>query len=89
MGAVFSNTPTQPTVVAIQVGKIYLDAPCKFCRDGKGATTNIRPVDYIGLPIADMNVRTPHAEQLIPRARPKNLKIPSLKETLEYPIAHA
>jgi hypothetical protein len=44
MGAVFAKTPIRPTVVALEVGKIYFDAPCKYCRDGRRATTNIRPV---------------------------------------------
>jgi hypothetical protein len=75
MGAVFANTPNQPTVVAVQVGKIYFDAPCKYCRNGRRATTNIRPVDTIGRPMADLNVCTPHAEQLVVRARSKNLEV--------------
>jgi hypothetical protein len=49
--------------------------PRKYCRDGKRATTNIRPVDHIGRPMGDLNVCAPHAEQLIPRARAKNLEI--------------
>jgi hypothetical protein len=32
MGAVFANTSIQPTVVAVQVGKIYFDALCKVAR---------------------------------------------------------
>ena len=56
MGTMFANAPIVPTVVAVQVGKIYFDAPCKYYRDGRPATTNIRPVDYIGRPMADMNV---------------------------------
>ena len=75
MGAIFANAPIQPTVAAVQVGKIYFDAPCRYCRDGRRATTNIRPVDYIGRPMADLNVCTAHAEQLIARARSKNLEI--------------
>ena len=61
MGAVFTNTPIPPTVVAVQIGKIYFDAPCKYCRDGRRATTNIMPVDHIGHPMADLNACTPHA----------------------------
>ena len=34
-----------------------------------------RPVDYIGRPMADLNVCTPHAEQLIARARGKHIEI--------------
>ncbi len=37
MVAVFANIPIQATVVAVQVGKIYFDAPCKYCRDGRHA----------------------------------------------------
>jgi hypothetical protein len=70
----FANAPIVPTVAAVQVMKIYFDAPCKYCRDGRRATTNMRPVDYIGRPMADLNVCTPHAEQLIARAKAKNSK---------------
>ena len=69
MGAVFANTPVQPTVAAVQVGRSYFDAPCKYCRDGTRATTNVRPVDYIGRPMADLNVCGPHAKHLVERAR--------------------
>jgi hypothetical protein len=61
MVTVFANAPIQPTYVAIQVGKIYFDAPCKKCRDGRSPTTNIRPVDHIGRPTGDMNVCASHA----------------------------
>jgi len=57
------------------VGKIYFDARCKYRGDGRRATTNIRPVDYIGRPMGDLNVCTPHAEQFVARARSKNLEI--------------
>jgi len=59
MGTMFANAPIVPTVAAVQVMKIYFNAPCKYCRDGRRATTNIRPVDYIGRPMADLNVCTP------------------------------
>jgi len=65
----------QPTVVAFQVGKIYFDPPCKYCRDGRRATTNIRPVDSIGRLVADMNVCTLHAGQLVERARASGLEV--------------
>jgi len=68
MGTIFANAPIQPTVAAIQVGKIYFDAPYKYCRDGRRATTNIRPVDSIGRPMPDLNVCNAHAAQLIQRA---------------------
>lgn len=71
----FANAPIHPTVAAVQVGKIYFDAPCKYCRNGGRATTNIRPVDHIGRPMADLNVCTPHAQQLISRARAKKLEV--------------
>jgi hypothetical protein len=67
MGAAF--------VVAVQVMRIYFDAPCKYCRDGRLATTNVRPVDFIGRPMGDLNVCTSHAERLVARARAKNLEI--------------
>ena len=75
MGTMFANAPIVPTVAAVQVGKIYFDAPCKYCRDGRRATTNIRPVDSIGRPMADLNVCTPHAEQLVALARAKDLEV--------------
>jgi hypothetical protein len=67
MGAVFANAPNEPAVVAIYVMPIYFDAPCKYCRNGRRATMNVRPVDYIGHPMGDFNVCTPHAEQRIAR----------------------
>jgi len=74
MGAVFVNAPNEPAVVAIYVMPIYFDAPCKYSRDGKPATMNVRPVDYIGHPMAELNVCAAHAEQLVERARAKNLE---------------
>jgi hypothetical protein len=56
MGTIFAKAQIQPTVTTIQGSKIYFDAPCKYCRDGRRATTNIRPVDGIGRPMADLNV---------------------------------
>jgi hypothetical protein len=44
------NAPNEPAVVAIYVMPIYFDAPCRYCRDRKRATMNVRPVDYIGHP---------------------------------------
>jgi len=75
MGAVFANAPNEPAVVAIYVGPIYFDALCKYCRDGRRATMNVRPVDYIGHPMAELNVCKPHADQLVERARSKNLAV--------------
>ncbi len=75
MGAVFDNAPMEPKAVAVQVGKIYFDAPCRFCRDGRRATTGIRPVDYIGHPMGDLDVCSAHAERLIERARAKGLAV--------------
>jgi hypothetical protein len=68
-----ANAPIVPTVAAVQVGKIYFEARCKYyrCR----ATTNIRPVDHIGRPMADLNVCGAHAAQLIDRARAKKLEV--------------
>lgn len=73
MGTIFANAPIQPTVAAVQVGKIYFDAACKYCR--KRATTNIRPVDHIGRPQADLNVCNSHAKELIRRARAKRIEV--------------
>ena len=42
MGTMFANAPFEPTVAAVQVMRIYFDASCRFCRDGRLATTNIR-----------------------------------------------
>jgi hypothetical protein len=61
------------TVVAVQVGNF--DAPFRYCRDGRRATTNIRPVDNIGRSMADLNVCTPHTDQLVERARAKDLEV--------------
>jgi len=55
--------------------RIYFDAPCRYCRDGRPATMNVRPVDYIGHPMAELNVCSPHADQLLARARNKSLEI--------------
>ena len=76
MGAVFANAPIHPTIVAVQVMRIYFDAPCRYCRNGSRTTTNIRPIDAIGSPaVADLYVCDPHAEQLLGRARAKGLEI--------------
>jgi hypothetical protein len=75
VGAVFDNAPIQPTIVAVQVAKIHFDAPCKYCRDGRRATTNIRPVDFIGHPMGDLNVCGGHAMKLSERARAKGLTV--------------
>jgi hypothetical protein len=74
--AVFANAPIEPTVVEVQVVPIYFDALCRYCRDGRRATTNIRPVDAIGSPmVADLYVCPSHAEQLVARAREKGLDV--------------
>ena len=65
MGAIFANATIHPTVVEVQVMTIYFDAPSRYCRDGRRATTNIRPVDAIGSPmVADLYVCTGHAKPL-------------------------
>jgi len=51
-----ANAPIVRTVVAVQVGEIYFDVPCKYCRDGRRATANIRPVDHIHRPMADLKL---------------------------------
>ena len=56
MGAVFTHAPIELQAIAVQVGKIYFVAPCRYCRDGRRATTNIRPVDAIGRPMGDLNI---------------------------------
>jgi triacylglycerol esterase/lipase EstA (alpha/beta hydrolase family) len=78
MGAVFTNSPNEPATVAVRDAKIF-DAPCKFCRDGRRATTSIRPVDYIGHPMGDLDVCSAQAERLIERARSKGLAV-SIRE---------
>jgi hypothetical protein len=74
MGAILGHAPIQATVVEVQVLRISFDASCRYCR--RAATTNVRPVDAIGSPmVADLYVCDPHAEQLVARARAKNLEI--------------
>jgi hypothetical protein len=74
MGTIFANAPIVPTVVEVPVLRIYFDAPCRYCR--RRATTNIRPVDAIGAPmVADLFLCDAHAEQLVARARAKNLEV--------------
>jgi len=75
MGAVFDNAPIEPTAVAVQVAKIHFHAPCKFCRDGRRAITNLRPVDSIGRPMGDVNVCESHAKRLVERACAKGLEV--------------
>jgi len=75
MGAVFANAPNEPAVVVIYVMRIYFDAPCRYCRDGRRATMNVRPVDYIGHPMAELNVCAPHAKHLIQRAHAKGIEV--------------
>ncbi len=75
MGAIFSNAPTEPTAAAIQVGKIYFEALGEYCRSGRPATTNIRPVDSIGRPMANLDVYGAHADELVQRARAKGLAV--------------
>jgi hypothetical protein len=36
---------------------------------------NVRPVDYVGHPMAELNVCAAHAARLVERARSKNLEI--------------
>ena len=75
MGTMFANAPIVPTVVEVQVMRISFDAPSRYCRGDRRATTNIRPVDSIGRPMADLNVCDAHAEQLVERAKARNLEI--------------
>ena len=75
MDAIFANAPTEPTVVAIQVGKIYYEANCSIRRCTARATTNIRPIDHIGRPQANMDVCSPHADRLVQRAHEKGLEV--------------
>jgi hypothetical protein len=59
--AIFANAPIVPTVVEVQVGKIYFDAPCRYCRGGRRATTNIQPIDALArqwLPTSTSAIRT-------------------------------
>jgi hypothetical protein len=39
MGAAFVETPIEPSVVAVQVMKIYFDAPRKYSRDRRRNTS--------------------------------------------------
>ena len=74
MGAIFANAPFTPICVEIQVLRISLDAPCRYCR--QSATMNIRPVDAIGAPkTADLYACDAHAGQLVARARAKGLEV--------------
>jgi len=75
MGAVLTHAPIEPQAIAVQVGKIYFVAPCRYCRNGRRATTNIRPVNAIGRPMGDLNVCAGHAERLIERARAQGLAV--------------
>ena len=75
MGTIFANAPIKPTVACIEVGKIYFDKRCDIRRCTASATTNIRPIDHIGRPMADLNVCDAHAEQLVQRARAKGLEV--------------
>ena len=75
MGAVFEHAPIEPRAIAIQVGRIHFVAPCRYCRDGRRATTNIRPVDAIGRPMGDVNICAAHAGRLIERARAQGLAV--------------
>jgi hypothetical protein len=75
VGAVFDTAPMEPKAVAIQIGKMYFDAPCKFCLDGGRAMIGIRAVDYIGHPRGDPDVCSAHAKRLIERALAKGLAI--------------
>jgi len=50
MGAVFTHAPIEPRAIAVSVATIHFDAACRYCRDGRRATTNIRTVDAIGRP---------------------------------------
>jgi hypothetical protein len=75
MDAIFANAPTEPTLVAIHVGKIYYAARCSIRRCTASVTANIRPVDHIGRPQANLDVCSPHAEPLIQRAHAKGLEV--------------
>ena len=75
MGAVFRHAPIEPRAIAVQVGKIHFVARCRYCRDGRRATTNMRPVDAIGRRMGDLNVCAGHAAFLVERARKKKLEV--------------
>ena len=71
---VFVAVPHGATLLTIQ-----FEAPCRYFRDGRNATTNIRPVDAIASPmVADLYVCKAHLERLVARARAKNLKVSML-----------
>ena len=69
MGAIFKNAPIEPTVVAIEVDKIFYAITCCIRLCGAPASTNIRPIDAIGRPQGNLDVCSAHATQLIERAR--------------------
>jgi hypothetical protein len=75
MGAVFTHAPIEPRAIAVSVATIHFDANCRYCHDGRRATTNIRPVDAIGRPMDDLNICAVHAGRLIERARAKGLAV--------------
>jgi hypothetical protein len=75
MGAVFDTLPIQPSAIAVQVAKIHFEVACRYCRDRRRATMNVRPVDSIGRPAGDMNVCDGHAKQLVERAQAKGLAV--------------
>jgi hypothetical protein len=76
MGAIFANAQIQPTCVEIQVLRIYFEAPCRYCPGHRSASINVRPIDAIGSPmVADLYVCEGHAENLIARARARDLGV--------------
>lgn len=75
MGAILSHAPIEPRAIAVSVATIHFDAACRYCRDGRRATTNIRPVDAIGRPMGDLKICAVHAGRLIERARANGLAV--------------
>ncbi len=63
MGAILAHAPIVQAVVEVQVLTIRFEAPSRYWRGGRRATTNIKPVDAIGSPmVADLSVCEGHAE---------------------------
>jgi hypothetical protein len=75
MGAVLTHAPIEPRAIAVSVATIHFDAACRYCRNGRRATTNIRPVDAIGRPMGDVNICAVHAGRMIELAQVKGLAV--------------
>jgi hypothetical protein len=76
MLAIFPDRANEPSIFGIQVGRIYFGARCLFRACRKPAAICIRPIDRIGRPAhRDLLVCEAHSEQLMVRARYKQLDV--------------